>query len=509
MRRRRDLRAKEELQARLGDATVLLNGTVTDLLGLARADLTVQAAAPSLANLARTGGFAYGPLGDADQPITLAGTVEGSLDDANLHLGVDLAGGRMELQGKADLAAGLSHGDLVVSARAAEGTLFLRGLGVDLREPGPGAAATALTLDSAITWDEEAIALAGFKSSFGTADLVLDARRTLGPRPRLEANVSAGELDLSRLPAGADSAASPGARWSTLALPLDWLRTSDGVVTFAVRRLVWRGGELGDARGKASFTDGTLLLGDTSAALWGGTLGLDASVAAGATAADAPTLILGGRLANADFAAAGFDRLLHVTGRFDARLNLSAHGASPAALVASLAGPVDVTARDGTLSGFDLGRVAEDVDARVRPTEIVSLISRGLGSGATPYGALEANWTLEGGIARPGTFRAEIKRINSQMAATVDLQAWTLDARGAFAIIGAVGAPPIGYLLSGSLDSPKTRLDGTGLSGWAAQRAADRAASPAAAAPKPATPPKAPKPAKPAAKAGVAPALPP
>ncbi len=490
-------------QARLGDTTVLLNGNVTDLLGLARADLTIQAATPSLAGLARTAGLAFAPLADADHPLTLAGTVEGNLGDASLHLGVDMAGGRVELQGKVDLAAGLARGDLVVSAHAADGTIFLRGLGLDLRDPAPdranGAAGDAFALDSAVTWDEGAITLAGFKSSFGTADLVLDARRVSGPRPRLEATLSAGELDLSRLPARGDSAGGPGARWSTLALPFDWLRTSDGVVTFAVRHLVWRGGELGDARGKASFADGTLVLGDTSAALWGGTLGLDASIAAGATPADAPTLILGTRLANADFAAAGLDRLLHVTGRFDARLNLTAKGASPAALVASLAGPVEVTARDGTLSGFDLGRVADDVDARVRPTEIVGLIARSLGAGATPYGALEANWTLDGGIARPGSFRAEIKRINSQMAATVDLQAWTLDAQGAFAIEGAVGAPPVGYLLSGSLDNPKLRLDGTGLSAWAAQLAADRAAAPATAA-KPTLPQKPAKPAKPAAK---------
>jgi hypothetical protein len=142
--------------------------------------------------------------------------VEGSLEDANLHLGVDLAGGRVELQGKANLAAGLARGNLVVSAQAADGTLFLRGLGLDLRGPAPGrangVAGDAFALDSAVTWDEEAIALAGFKSSFGTADLVLDARRSAGPRPRLEANLVAGELDLSRLLARGDSAGSAGAR---------------------------------------------------------------------------------------------------------------------------------------------------------------------------------------------------------------------------------------------------------------------------------------------------------
>lgn len=495
------------LQARLGDATVLLNGTVTDLLGMAKADLTIQAAAPNLAGLAQTAGLAFAPPADADQPLTLAGTVAGSLEDASLHLGVDLAGGRLEVQGKADLARGLAHGNLVVSARAADGTLFLRGLGLVLAEAAPtavpaaGAPATgdALGLDTTVTWDEETVALAGFKASFGTADLVLDARRVAGPRPRLEATVSAGELNLSRFRLGSDADNASATRWSTVALPLDWLRTSDGAVTFAVRRLVWRGGEMADLRGKAGFADGTLTLADTTAALWGGTLGMDGSLAAGTSPAVAPALSLGGRLANADFAAAGLDRLLHLTGRFDARLNLSAQGASPAALVASLAGPVDVTARDGALGGFDLGRVADDVDARVRPTEIVGLIALGLGGGATPFGALEGNWTLDGGIARPGSFRADIRRITTQMAATIDLPAWTLDARGAFAIDGAVGAPPIGYLLSGSLDSPKQRLDGTGLSAWAAQRAADRAATPAAGvAPKPAPSQKPAKPAKPA-----------
>jgi hypothetical protein len=465
------------LQTTIGEASLGVTGTVTDLLGMARADLKIDARAPSLANLVRSAGFGFEPASDADRSLAADGAFKGALDDGELQLGMDVAGGRVDVQGRIGLAPAGTRGDLAISARATDGALFLRGLGVTLK-PAPTVDASGqplgIVLDTKATWDTDAYALSGFKASFGPADLVLDAKLSRGTRPRLEATASAGDLDLTRLPIPLGEAEAPAARWSTVPVPLGWLRDTDGAVGFAARRIAWTGGEVGDVRGKASFEAGTLVLSDTGASLWGGTLGVDARINA---TADGVGFSADGRLANADFAAAGFDRTLRLTGRFDARLGLAGQGASPAAWMASLAGNVDMTARDGTFLGFDLPKLASDLDGADRPTETVAIVARDLSGGATPYRGLDAGWTLSDGIARPRAFRADLDKAQADIAAIVDLPAFTVDARGTFTLPDHANAPAIAYTLNGPVDAPTQHVDGTALAAWAAQRAGDRAAS--------------------------------
>jgi uncharacterized protein involved in outer membrane biogenesis len=465
------------LQATIGEANLGVTGTVTDLLGMAKADLEIEARAPSLANLARSTGLGFEPAPDADRPLAADGAFKGALDDGELQLGLDAGGGHVDVQGRIGLAPAGTHGDVAVSARAGDGVVFLRGIGVSLK-PAPAADAAGqplgLVLDTKATWDADAYALSGFKASFGPADLVLDAKLMRGARPKLEATASVGDLDLTRLPIPLGEVDATAARWSTVPVPLAWLRDTDGALSFAARRIAWTGGETRDVRGKASFEAGALVLSDAGASLWGGALGVDARVNA---TADGVAFSIDGRLANADFAAAGFDRTLRLTGRFDARLGLAGQGASPAAWMASLAGNVDMTARDGTFVGFDLPKLATDLDAADRPTETVAIVARDLAGGATPYRGLDAGWTLADGIARPRTFHADLDKAQADIAAVVDLPAFTVDARGTFTLIDHPKAPAIAYALNGPVDAPTQHVDGTALAAWAAQRAGDRAAS--------------------------------
>jgi AsmA protein len=94
------------------------------------------------------------------------------------------------------------------------------------------------------------------------------------------------------------------------------------------------------------------------------------------------------------------DRL---SGRLNAAAKLSGSGATAAALIASLAGPIDVDAKDGAVEGLDLGYEIERAQALLQGQAPPDRT----GPARTPFNVLTAHSRLERGVLATDSLRLE------------------------------------------------------------------------------------------------------
>lgn len=273
------------------------------------------------------------------------------------------------------------------------------------------------------------------KIAFTGATLAIDAIRgtgdfslaTGGDVPAIVGKLALGALDLNPYmggpAAGGDAAAGasgPGA-WSDEPIDFSGLKAANATLDLSVESLKIQDIEIGASNLIVKLRNGVLRLDLAKMALYGGAgtakVRIDASK-------ETPTITNSVALSGIEAqpllaAAAGFDRL---SGKGDLEMNVSAIGASEAALVGSSRGKGAFVFRDGAVKGFNLG-------AMMRKVESAFLDSSAGKAQQTDFSELTASFVINKGVVQNKDLAMLSPLFRVSGAGTVDMPKRTVDYR--------------------------------------------------------------------------------
>ncbi len=428
--------ALRRLTLRLDELDVTAGGALVLGAQPRFAELNLEAAGPKATGLARLlplGWTLPAPL--LAQPLALRLSGGGPADAVALRAEADLGEVRLEATGTLDAAQQQGRG--LATLRHPNAVRLLAGLGAPVEWLGPGSLAVvaALSASPRQVAAEQLDLVAGGLRSRGNLVLALDPGGG-SSRPRLSGRLRADVLPLPGLPA---LVLEPMPGWDfDLALEAARVESEAGLV-------------LEQAAGRLLLEERRLRLVGVQARLGGGqvegALTLDASQ-------EPPRLELQARLAEVTVSPPLLDLPFDLqAGRLDGSARLTASGHGLPALLATLAGPVELVVRDGVLTGADLGALAQAAgmaDARAAEAGM----RQALAGGATAFDRLELAAVLEAGRARLGAVSLVAEGTGSAGAVgEVDLVRGMLDLRLLARPVAA--APEVRLRLTGPLPAPR------------------------------------------------------
>lgn len=459
-------------QARVEDLAGVsgqVQGTLGSVMPFQGADLTVTAQAHSLAALSRLVPWPAGaPSPDALGPVTLSGRLTGDAAALGVEVALAAAGGTLQAGGVVREPA------LSLPSRMPDAALSVRVNHPDLSRLEPLLTRGAVALGGAVdlyadmTASGASVTLNGIQGRVmdtvvaGRADIALD-----GERPRVNAELQTGALDLDRLmasppaPVPAVGTAPEGAvaEGAVAPLPLDWLRTADGRLALTAESVRMGGWRLDDTALKATLDDGVLALGPMDGRLLGGRLGVSGTLSAppgqSPTAALSLTLV-GARpdgTENGDFPLAVAD------GAVDASIDLTTVGGSRQAMVLGMAGTGSVSVREGRLHGVDFAVLRDRLPHAARPQEALDALAAAMKGGATPFTSLTATLTVDHGILRSDDVRMAAPLGQGSGEGAYDLLAGTVNGQVTLTPAADTEVPPLTLRLSGPAAAPAQSLD--------------------------------------------------
>lgn len=306
-------------------------------------------------------------------------------------------------------------------------------------------------------------------------------------RPRLTAQLRAGDVDLAALPASPlpvfvppqpklkGKAARPGAQAPAAktandkkggspfsATPLDWsaLTLVDGALDLAANSLSGEFGRLDRPQVKLVLADGIATIDDFGAGFLDGQLTAKGRVAA----LPQPSLQVEAQVKGADLARLrpGFAGFSLASGRADGQIRLKAAGRSSRDMAASAVGDGRLMAKDGTVDGIDLAAIDGQMSRIQNIGNVLALAQTGLKGGQTRFHTLSATLKVADGNARSPdlTLKAEGGTLAADLS--VALLPWTTDSSLSLAL-ASLPAAPLVLRFSGSVDKPRTIVDANAL----------------------------------------------
>ena len=284
-----------------------------------------------------------------------------------------------------------------------------------------------------------------------------------GRRPMLDLRLAAGELALDRLWPDAPRAALR--RWSVDRLDFAWLGGFDARLRLDAAALSLGGRRLTAAGLAADLDDGTLTLERLEGETMGGRFsarGRLTRTAAGAGEAELSLTVSGARFERGLFD----DRLAAATvdvasGTLDLDVSLTCSGDSELALVGSLAGTGRFTVVGGRLRGVDLPALNRRIAALRQPADVAAGLApaAGFAGDDTPFDRLESGFEIDHGLVATSGLRLTAASGAGEGEGMVDLPNRLLNLALHLRPDHHPPLPPLGVLVTGSLDRPQQTLD--------------------------------------------------
>jgi uncharacterized protein involved in outer membrane biogenesis len=461
----------------LAGTTGKLSGVVEGLSsGVPRGQLAFDMHGTELERLVRL--FAPAAAGRSLGAFSFGGGLQS--DGANITLDADLevldlrghAGGEITLPaGAMKLAIDLEHPDLARLAHAVAPDYQMAG------DPG------ALKIAGHLVGDLSHAAIEGFTLTVGEAHLAgrLALDRT-GPRPRLDAELEAGDWRLDPF--------LPLRHTATRGEAIRRLGTAPSAIHLAAA------GESGATTASARrFVDFALKLTGASIALGGwhidrpmlalasddGALSLErlagrffgGDLAASARFPDGAPVEAKLSLSNADLKEA-LQQLVGVgaiEGRFDVDGALTCADRCASDPLAHLTGDLALKGRDGSIAGINLKAINDRLD---RPADVVALIRNGAG-GRTSFSDVAGHLHLADGIAASDDLRLRLEGGEAMAMLRVDWPRQMLTSHIDIHLASLPAAPPLAMRLEGTMAAPRVVFEANAFEQYLNQR---RAAAP-------------------------------
>jgi len=308
-----------------------------------------------------------------------------------------------------------------------------------------------------------------------------------GPRPQIQAQLRADDIDLEALPgspmpvfvppqpklggkatrqaanaAPSNTAKSKKGGSPFSSTPLDWsaLNELDGTFELNANSLSGGFGRLDHPQLKLTLHDGTATLENLRAGYLDGQLTAKGVV----TAAPKPSLQAEAQVTGADLSRlrpgyAGFNL---TSGRADGQIRLKAAGRSSQEMAASAVGDGRLDAKNGTLDGIDLAAIDGQLARIQNIGNILALAQTGLKGGQTRFQNLTGTLKLADGTARSPDLRLQAEGGTLHADLSVALVPWTTDSSLSLAL-ASLPATALVLRLNGPADKPRTIVDANAL----------------------------------------------
>lgn len=261
---------------------------------------------------------------------------------------------------------------------------------------------------------------------------------TLNKRPRLDADITAGKINLDPfLPADKPEAPKQNETgWSEEKIDTKSLADFDLVAVLRVEGLHADGIDIGKATFRVKLENGRFSADMADAEFYGGKASVFASGQVAPVLTVEKRIMMGG----VDVAALlGDDR---ISGKLSLQMGVATRGGTQREMISGMAGNGNFAVADGKIKGFDLLALARSLKG---------------GEAQTPFAELKGSFTMENGIARNDDLALTSEALNVTGKGTVNLPARTLDYR----LLTRIGKAETGLplIVEGSFDKPSVHPD--------------------------------------------------
>ena len=428
------------------NATLIYDAEGADLVTYEGVDLALDwpeqgGAADIVASMAPTG-----------ERVTLTGRIEGFAaflegEVQPLRAQLETRGGEASFAGRGSLKGALA-GDLKINS--ADTAAFLASLGagaVDL----PLGLGRSVDLRSGLTLSpDRRLALRDIVADLGGNSVTGQADLALNGRPRINANLRAGALDLSGVGEAEGGAAVERGQaaadgWSDEEIDAGWLAAFDGEIALSADAITLGDLKAGPTRTVLRNDNSRMVFDLQDMAAYGG------KIAGEFVMNNRSGLSVGGKLRaqgvqmrNLLEDAAGVTRL---TGDGDAALSFLGSGQSVAAIMRSLSGSGTLAMGRGTIAGIDLDALLGSVDAK---------------GGSTVFDSVEASFDIADGMLRNDDLLMLLPNFNATGEGRVDLGARSIDytvTPKALRVNASRGGLAVPVRITGPWADPKVKAD--------------------------------------------------
>lgn len=318
-------------------------------------------------------------------PGSVSMSLSGAPNALALAAAVDAGDARAQANGTLDLPGQRFAGSIGVLHPGAPRLLQALGLPGFAEWVGSG----SLSLQGTMAVDGHGGSLTGFGLSAGLLRLSGDLALVQGRRVSINGQVRAESLPVIL----------PMIR-SAQPADLGWLDWADAKIAVQAGQVLWNGAPAGQpAQAAVTLADGTLALTDLRLPVAGGWFNGRLALAG----SEAPQFTAAGTLTGAVLADGVFGTAVDLpAGMADLSFDLTAHGHSPAAILATLGGRFSATVRNGVLSGLDEAAMRSALLGYMPgsdPAALSTAVAQALRGGATPFDTLTAAGTAANGVA--------------------------------------------------------------------------------------------------------------
>ncbi len=309
--------------------------------------------------------------------------------------------------------------------------------------------------------------------------------KTDGPRPRLDARLKGNLLPLfaplraaerrtADRRAAAPSASAVSADTPATSAPAAWwtaLRGFDGSLDAAFDAVVGPTLSAEAVAAKARLENGVLSVERLAARLLGGNA--EASGRADLTALPKLTATVRAKDIAVDAKSPLFAGNAPLAGRFDLSAAGESTGGDVNTLLRGLDGKGEVSVRDGSFAGVDLGAVNDRLGKVKSLQDLVSAVEAG-GRGRTAFSSLSGHFAVAGGVLKSDDLKMVAPSGLGSAVGTADLAARRINADVRFALASLKEAPPLGLKLQGMWESPRVIFDSGEFQGYMIQKGLSR-----------------------------------
>ncbi|KAA1054636.1 AsmA family protein [Azospirillum argentinense] len=467
-----------------------LDGQIAGLEPLRGAHLTLNAEAASLEGVARAVPWPEGaPAPERLGAVKAQARLSGDAERLAVELGAEAAEGSLEAGGTVLNVEKTPSVDLKLRAKHPE-LARLAGLFADTPSSGGAVSGSYGPMDlyTELAGTRKAFTLGNIQGTVAGVTVKGKASADLnGSKPRVEAELQTGDLELDRLAAlpaaaartaGASSPAAEASPGAPAAATGDFsgLRRFDGRFVLTSSALVKGGTRIDNPALRATVTNGVLTVERFDGTLMGGQLGATGRLAAPGNqtpTAEATITLSKAKLAEAVGGGLGGGALEIAGGVLDAEANLTTSGAGGDAMLKALAGQGRISARDGLLRGFDLGALRDRLTRLERPQELLGAVMGGLQGGETRFARLDGSFAIDKGVARTEDTRLTSDLGEAVAVGQVNLPAQTIDMRVRLTVQSDQSLPPLTVRMTGALDKPTRSFEMQEVQEYFARRAAE------------------------------------
>lgn len=220
-----------------------------------------------------------------------------------------------------------------------------------------------------------------------------------------------------------------------------------------------------------NLKDGTLTMSKMDSGVYGGTMGLTATVKSTGKKNDPVSFDVKTNFKNVGLEplASSFSGARPIKARGDVSLDLEARSASvsPAALISGLSGKGNIDGQKIVLEGFDLAAMSRSLVSTTKVFDNISgLVGSSTKGGETSFDTIEGPFTIAEGIINFDSLLMKGPTANITNKGQISLPRWFIDMNSSIDLAEPKDAPNLDVRFQGPLDNPGNTFAGQAMQSY-------------------------------------------